>query len=65
MPRKKKTETIQPVEFNEVMIQLARDTIAGKYGDGITRKHNLNSLGYGNIYPTVQKYVIMIVTGKI
>ena len=46
-------------------IDLARKCIRGDFGNGIDRKRRLNSLGYGNIYDKVQKYVNMILRGQL
>ena len=47
----------------DIYIKLAKDCIEGKYGNGLDRKHRINSLGYGNIYTKVQNYVNMILRG--
>ena len=58
MPRKKKVVTT-----DEVMKQIAADVIEGKYGFGLDIKNNVNSLGYGIIYPEIKKRVKMIKAG--
>jgi hypothetical protein len=58
MPRKKKVVTT-----DEIMQQIAADVIEGKYGFGLDIKNNVNSLGYGIIYPEIKKRVKMIKTG--
>ena len=58
MPRKKKVVTT-----DEVMQQIAADVISGKYGFGHVIKNNVNSLGYGIIYPEIKKRVKMIKAG--
>ena len=40
---------------DKIYLQLAKDCIAGKYGNGITRQHNIEKLGYN--YKLVQEYV--------
>lgn len=45
--------------------KLAMECIEGKYGIGLQRKQIINSLGYGNIYNSVQKYVTMILAGQL
>lgn len=49
----------------ELYKKLAKDCIRGKYGNGLTRKQKINSLGYGPIYSKVQKYVNMYLAGTI
>lgn len=58
MPRKKKVITT-----DEIMNQIATDVIEGKYGFGHDIKNNVNSLGYGIIYPDIKKRVNMIKAG--
>ena len=58
MPRKKKVITT-----DEIMQQIAADVINGKYGFGHDIKNNVNSLGYGIIYPDIKKRVNMIKAG--
>ena len=58
MPRKKKVITT-----DEIMQQIAADVIEGKYGFGHDIKNNVNSLGYGIIYPEIKKRVKMIKAG--
>ena len=58
MPRKKKIITT-----DEIMNQIAADVVAGKYGFGHDVKNNVNSLGYGIIYPDIKKRVNMIKAG--
>ena len=60
MPRKKKV-----ISYEDQLTAIANDCIKGKYGFGLDRKHNVNALGYGNIYSEVQKRVNMIVAGLI
>ena len=60
MPRKKKV-----ISYEDQLTSIANDCIKGKYGNGLDRKHNVNALGYGNIYSEVQKRVNMIVAGLI
>lgn len=62
MARKKK---VVVVSFEDKMIEIAKDTVNGLYGTGISRKQKINSLGYGNIYSTVKKYVNMIIAGQL
>ena len=59
--KKKKTDTT----YDEQMIIIAKDMIAGKYGTGLNIKNNINALGYGNIYPTVKKYAKLLLTGQL
>ena len=40
---------------DELYITLAKDCMAGKYGNGITRQHNIEKLGFN--YKLVQEYV--------
>lgn len=56
---------IKPVDENTLYIDLAYKCIRGDFGNGIDRKHRLNSLGYGNIYNIVQNYVNMILRGQL
>ena len=58
MPRKKKVVTT-----DEVMKQIAAYFIEGKYGFCLDIKNNVNSLGYGIIYPEIKKRVNMIKAG--
>lgn len=51
--------------FDKVCIDLAKRCIRGDFGNGLTRKQKLNSLGYGNIYSKVQSYVNMILKGQL
>ena len=60
MPRKKKIITM-----NEQLDQIAADVIKGKYGFGLDIKNNVNSLGYGIIYPEIKKRVKMIKAGTL
>lgn len=62
MARKKKAAA---TTFEDQMIVIAKDAIAGKYGSGLNLKNNINSLGYGNIYPTVKKYAKLLLTGQL
>ena len=62
MARKKK---VVIEDFDTMLIRVANECISGKYGTGISRNQAVNSLGYGNIYSNVQKYVNMISTGKL
>lgn len=62
MARKKKVVSLT---FEEKMIEIARETVKGSYGTGITRKQKINALGYGNIYSIVEKYVNMITAGQL
>ena len=62
MGRKKKKTAIT---YDEQLILIAKDMIAGKYGTGLNIKNNINSLGYGNIYPAVKKCVKLITTGQL
>ena len=55
-----KTET-----HAEVIKRLAKECIEGKYGNGLTRKQKINSLGYGAIYSEVQSCVNMILRGQV
>ena len=55
-----KTET-----HAEVIKRLAKECIEGKYGNGLTRKQKINSLGYGAIYSEVQNCVNMILRGQV
>lgn len=49
------------VPSNELTEQIINDlairVIRGEFGNGIARKNKLNSLGYGDIYMTIQKRV--------
>ena len=40
---------------DELYVTLAKDCMAGKYGNGITRQHNIEKLGFN--YKLVQEYV--------
>ena len=51
--------------WDKVFTDIAWDCYEGKYGNGLDRKHKVNSLGYGNIFSEVQKRVNMIVAGLI
>ena len=51
--------------WDEIFTDIAWDCYEGKYGNGLDRKHKVNSLGYGNIFSEVQKRVNMIVAGLI
>lgn len=62
MARKKK---VVSVSFEDKMIEIAKDTVKGVYGTGITQKQKINSLGYGCIYSTVKKYANMIIAGQL
>lgn len=62
MGRKKKKTA---VTYDEQMILIAKDMIAGKYGTGINIKNSINALGYGNIYTAVKKYVKLLKTGQL
>ena len=62
-------EKPKPIEnatnWDKVFTDIAWDCYNGKYGNGLDRKHNVNALGYGNIFSEVQKRVNMIVAGLI
>ena len=60
-------KTNNPVNssFDAMCMDLARKCIRGDFGNGLTRKQKLNSLGYGNIYSKVQTYVNMILQGQL
>lgn len=62
MGRKKKKTAIT---YDEQMIIIAKDMISGKYGNGLNIKNSINSLGYGNIYPSVKKCAKLIKTGQL
>lgn len=62
MGRKKKKDA---TTYDEQMIIIAKDMIEGKYGNGLNIKNNINSLGYGNIYPSVKKCAKLIKTGQL
>ena len=46
-----------------IILKLAKECIDGVYGNGTTRKKKINSLGYGDIYKTVQAKVNEILKG--
>lgn len=48
---------------DEIINRLARECIEGKYGNGTVRKKNINALGYGDIYKTIQAKVNEILKG--
>lgn len=48
---------------DEIISTLAKECIDGKYGNGTERKKKINSLGYGDIYKTVQAKVNEILKG--
>ena len=52
-------------DHTEVCKKIAYDILQGKYGNGLNIKQAVNSLGYGNIYKTVEKYVNMIMSGQL
>lgn len=54
-----KPSTLTPDKIDEI----ARDVIRGKYGNGNARRIALNSLGYGDIYVSVQQRVNAILRG--
>lgn len=62
MARKKKAAA---TTFEDQIILIAKDMIAGKYGIGLNIKNSINSLGYGNIYPAVKKCAKLIMTGQL
>lgn len=65
-PKKETKKKESAAKTHEALCKkLAIECIEGKYGVGIQRKHIINSLGYGNIYNSVQKYVTMILAGQL
>lgn len=61
----KPAEKPEATNWDKVFTDIAWDCYEGKYGNGLDRRHNVNALGYGNIFSEVQKRVNMIVAGLI
>lgn len=54
---------VQTELTDDIINSLARRTIRGEFGNGLTRKKKLNALGYGDIYMIIQARVNKILFG--